>query len=145
MSRLLVLAQFTLIALIVSPAGALVGTSARSLVGLTLVALSVLLALWSLRMMKSGTFSVMPTPTAAGELTTTGPYAYVRHPMYSAVMLACTGVAISHSLFINWIFLACLIGVLMAKIRLEEALLTEQYTQYQSYKQHTRRLIPFVY
>jgi protein-S-isoprenylcysteine O-methyltransferase Ste14 len=76
-------------------------------------------------------------------LVTDGPYRWVRHPMYSALL----GWMISVGLIAaNWIFLLILAGaglVLLVRIPREEAMLTKQFgDQYLAYRRQTGRLLP---
>ena len=144
-SLALVIAQFVLIALVASPIRKLVASDVLSMVGLILIALAVLLAVWALRSMSSGTFQVLPEPTKKSQLTMSGPYRFVRHPMYSAVILAGIGAALSHSTFWHAAVLIALIAVLILKIYREESFLLSRYENYASYLQRSKALIPFIY
>ena len=80
------------------------------------------------------------------ELITTGPYKYVRHPIYTGMLLMILGTALSVATLGACIgFFIILVGVLL-KLRQEEALLTKHFAQgYLSYKKRTRTLIPFIW
>jgi protein-S-isoprenylcysteine O-methyltransferase Ste14 len=69
------------------------------------------------------------------ELITTGPYKYVRHPIYTGMLLMISGTALSVATLGACIgFFIILVGVLL-KLRQEEALLTKHFSQgYLSYK-----------
>ena len=78
-------------------------------------------------------------------LVTTGPYAYVRHPLYSGMM----GWAASVSLLTaNWIFLAvCALSVagLLWRVPKEEQMMIEAFgDEYKAYMQRTGRFFPKV-
>ncbi len=81
------------------------------------------------------------------ELIVAGPYAYVRHPMYSSMLLW----SVSFSLLTaNWFYAGCLwTGVfilLFFRVPDEENLMYEQFgAQYLEYKEKTRRLIPYLF
>lgn len=107
--------------------------------------ISVVLALWAILTMRLINFSVLPEPVSQGELITSGPYRFIRHPMYSSVIVACLGAAISHAIGIKWIWMICLCIVLAFKIRREEALLRNRYREYQRYSQQTSALIPYLF
>ncbi len=141
----LVAAQFVLIALVASPVTALFTSDIVSIVGLMLIVLAVLLAIWALKSMSSGTFQVLPEPTNNSQLTMSGPYRFVRHPMYSAVILAGLGAALSHSTLWHASVLIALVVVLMFKIHREESLLLSRYDSYANYRERSKALVPFIY
>jgi protein-S-isoprenylcysteine O-methyltransferase Ste14 len=80
------------------------------------------------------------------ELITAGLYQYVRHPIYTGMLLMILGTALSLATLGACIgFLIILVGVLL-KLKQEEALLTKYFSQdYLSYKKRTRTLIPFIW
>jgi len=80
------------------------------------------------------------------ELITTGLYQYIRHPIYTGMLLMILGTALSLATLGACLgFFIILVGVLL-KLRQEEALLTRHFVQdYLSYKKRTRTLIPFIW
>ncbi|WP_118976860.1 methyltransferase family protein [Taibaiella koreensis] len=81
------------------------------------------------------------------QLRTTGLYAYMRHPSYTGILMAFSGLAITFS---NWISLAVILvpifWVFMYRIRVEEeALLAEFGPAYAAYCKRTRRLVPYLF
>jgi protein-S-isoprenylcysteine O-methyltransferase Ste14 len=76
----------------------------------------------------------------------TGPYAVVRHPMYVAVLLMFLATPVALGSW--WGVLAMIpeIGVLVARIRHEEQVLSRELPGYAEYRQRTRnRLIPGIW
>ncbi len=76
-----------------------------------------------------------------------GPYRFVRHPSYSASLIALTGVA---CLTFNWLgFFAIVLGCLAAywiRISVEEKVLISNLgDDYRQYSARTKRLIPWVF
>lgn len=76
-------------------------------------------------------------------LVTTGPYAYLRHPLYSSMI----GWAASVSLLTaNWIFIAiCALSIVGVWVRFpkEEQMMTEAFgDEYKAYMQRTGRFFP---
>jgi protein-S-isoprenylcysteine O-methyltransferase Ste14 len=79
------------------------------------------------------------------ELVTSGPYRYVRHPMYAGGLLACVGSAIVAGG--PWIFLLVILGTLFLwRVVAEDKLMAQQFpSEYPDYKKRTKALIPFVW
>lgn len=144
-SYALVFLQFLCIALLASPLSDFFSLTIMTLLGLMLVADATALALWALISMKRGTFRVLPEPSINAQLTMNGPYKWIRHPMYTAVLLAGLGAAITHTTLFHCIILLCLSLVLSFKIKREEAALLKRYSEYQAYRSRSKALIPFLY
>ena len=103
---------------------------------------AIALKAWVLLHNRPGNFNVLPEPLSHARLVTTGPYAHVRHPLYSALMLLGLGCAIGWATPWHWLALASLIGVLHAKARREEAFLASHFRDYAAYAQRTPRFVP---
>jgi protein-S-isoprenylcysteine O-methyltransferase Ste14 len=86
-----------------------------------------------------------PTPEIVEEqrLVTSGPYRYVRHPMYALWILDCVGIAL---LAANWLVGASYLGsavLLLFRMPVEERMLVREFGgEYREYMSHTGRLIP---
>ena len=78
------------------------------------------------------------------ELVTTGPYRYVRHPIYAGFMLAMLGTALA--IDIAWLALLVVYAVFFVfAARSEERTMLAQFPrQYPEYRRRTKMLIPFV-
>ena len=89
-------------------------------------------------------FHAAANPTAGG-LVTSGPYAVLRHPIYAAVIyFAWTAVA-DHPSWINAGGAALITAGGVARMLIEERLLTERYPEYREYMRRTRRVVPYVF
>ena len=81
---------------------------------------SVALAAWTLAHNRPGNFNIRPAPKAQGHLVTTGPYRWIRHPMYTSVLLGAAALAWTSGLLIGWASSSALAVVLVLKSTLEE-------------------------
>jgi protein-S-isoprenylcysteine O-methyltransferase Ste14 len=79
------------------------------------------------------------------ELVTSGPYRYIRHPMYSGGLVAAIGSAIVCGS--AWVFLTVILGALFLwRVGAEDRLMAQQFpNEYPEYKRRTKALIPFVW
>ena len=104
---------------------------------------AVLLMIWARVTFGVRSFHYAADPTAGG-LVTTGPYRFLRHPIYAAILLfVWAGIAGS------WSPLAAGLGLvvtamLFLRMLFEEALVRETYPEYADYARRTRRVIPYV-
>lgn len=90
-------------------------------------------------------FTPFPRPAETGELVEDGPFAVVRHPVYSGGILVFAGIALALS---PWALAgtATLTVLWALKASVEERFLGARYPAYADYCTRTRsRLIPFVY
>lgn len=84
----------------------------------------------------------LPIPRAEGELVTSGVYRFIRHPIYTGLLLGSLGISIWGASLWHFLVFAGLVGVLYTKIHFEEKLLSTRYSDYQSYAMTTGRLFP---
>jgi protein-S-isoprenylcysteine O-methyltransferase Ste14 len=78
-------------------------------------------------------------------LVTSGPYAYVRHPIYTGAMLALFGSALTGSMVAVVMFMISIIFCLR-RIRKEERMMLGLFPgQYSAYERRTKQVIPFVW
>jgi len=129
-------------------AGALGLVADRAAIAVGPVAIGVQIAglalmVWARLTFRARSFHFAANPTEGG-LVTTGPYRFVRHPIYSAILVAAVPAVATH---FTWMNLGCgvvmLLGIVI-RIAAEERLVTERYPEYADYAKHTKRLVPFV-
>jgi protein-S-isoprenylcysteine O-methyltransferase Ste14 len=90
-------------------------------------------------------FNLVPEIRKGSTLVTKGLYEYIRHPMYSALLLTCLALLVDHLTFLRFVAYVLLIIVLIMKLHIEERLLEHRFPEYKQYKKKTKRLLPFVY
>lgn len=86
--------------------------------------------------------SVFPKPVKHGELQIQGLYRYVRHPMYTGVLLLCAGIAMQRAHMMPYLATIALFGLFSYKARYEESLLKAKYKNYSEYAKKTPRFFP---
>lgn len=106
---------------------------------------SVALAAWTLLHNRPGNFNIRPTPKVRGVLVTTGPYRWIRHPMYTSVLLGGAALAWTSSTFIGWVTWSALAIVLLKKSTLEERWMREKHPGYAAYLLRTKRFLPWLF
>ena len=113
-------------------------------VAAALTAIGIGFAVWA-RVSIGRNWSPRPAVKDHHELVTTGPYAYVRHPIYTGILLATLGSALLGTLFGIVMFIVVSITFAL-RIGKEEKLMLELFPrQYPDYQKHTKRLVPFVW
>lgn len=87
--------------------------------------------------------TVVPIPKEEGQLSTTGLYRYVRHPMYSSVLLLALGISLNSGSVIKYLLTLSLYVLLHLKSVYEEKYLKLKYSDYAEYSARIPRFIPF--
>jgi len=116
-----------------------------SLLSVVLITVAIANALWSIFTMHFGNFTVQPIPKDEAKLIMTGPYRFTRHPMYGALLLAMLGIAISMDSWLGYTVWIILLINLYIKLRFEEKLLLEKFSEYKEYMKRTKKLLPFLW
>ena len=105
----------------------------------------ILLVTWAIFTMQLKNINVFPDVRAGSRLVTHGPYQWIRHPMYTAlllIMLALVCESFSYWRGFWWLLLS---ADLVVKLSYEETLLGEVFDDYEAYRLRTWRLVPCVF
>jgi protein-S-isoprenylcysteine O-methyltransferase Ste14 len=79
----------------------------------------------------------------ARRVVRTGPYAIVRHPLYTGELLALLGTVFSRPGWVTFAVWAAILGLQAYRVRHEEAILSSTLEDYREYQQVTPQLVPF--
>lgn len=85
-----------------------------------------------------------PTPVESGSLIQTGLYKFIRHPIYSGIILIALGFGFYGGSIWKIIIGFALWILFYFKSVYEEILLTNQYPEYEAYRKNTNRFFPFL-
>ena len=105
-----------------------------------LLACGMIWALYSLTYLRNR-FSIVPE---ARGLVTTGPYHFVRHPIYLGEIIAGFGLVLPTVLSLHLLVFGIFLGAQLARTYFEERMMRTVYPTYEAYARRTRRLIPFI-
>ena len=108
-------------------------------------ALGIGLGIWAIVSMRPFNFNITPDVKADGAMVKRGPYAYIRHPMYASLLIICTALVIDQFSLLRLCILLILVVDLVVKLRYEENLLTSHFAEYDTYRTHTYRLVPYLW
>lgn len=120
-------------------------TLAVELIADALTVLGMAIAVWARRTLSSN-WSAAVVFKENHNLITDGPYAYVRHPMYTGLLTMFLAVAILVGQVVGFIVFAIAVFGLLIKARSEENLMLKHFPkEYSKYKERTKMIIPFVF
>lgn len=112
-------------------------------IGAVLLALGLALAVWA-RVYLGRNWGMPMTQKQEPELVTSGPYRFIRHPIYSGLLFALLGTALATDL-LGLIIAAALGGYFYYAASVEEKNLGVTFpAAYPAYRSSTKMIIPFV-
>lgn len=118
-------------------------STALKAIGVVLFGAGLGLAVWA-RVYLGRNWGMPMTQKAEPELVTSGPYRFVRHPIYSGILLGFAGTGLATNGYWWIVFGVCLVYFIYSA-RVEEGIMTSAFpTTYPSYRERTKMLIPFV-
>ena len=118
--------------------------SALQYVGVLLLLLGLGFAVWA-RIVLGRNWSGIVTVKEDHTLITRGPYAWVRHPIYTGILLALLGTAVTLGTVLNFVEVPVVAFAFWLKLRTEERFMLETFgEQYTVYRHHVKALIPYV-
>ncbi len=114
-------------------------------IGLFFQIIGIIIGFWGILTIKIGNFNIQPE-VKSESLVRSGPYKWIRNPMYLSVILFYFPIVVQHLNLINGTVFFILVAVLVLKMRMEEQFLEEQFgEEYLEYKSRSKRLFPYLY
>ena len=86
--------------------------------------------------------NVSPEPNASNQLVQSGIYGFIRHPIYSGVMLAGFGAALAHGHIVGIVIAVVMCAFFTYKSTFEERWLSQVYPDYVEYRTRAGRFWP---
>jgi protein-S-isoprenylcysteine O-methyltransferase Ste14 len=112
--------------------------------GTLLVAAGLAFSVWA-RWHLGRNWSAAVTVKEGHTLIRSGPYRFVRHPIYSGMVVALLGTALAIGEARAFIGAALILVGFVLKLRVEETRMRDTFPEYADYCRHTARLIPGVF
>ena len=103
-----------------------------------------LLFLWARVTFGRRSYHVVADPTEGG-LVTSGPYRYIRHPIYATFCLFTWAGAAANWSWSSGLFGGLILGSAVVRLLCEEALVGARHPEYSQYQAKTWRMIPYVF
>lgn len=111
---------------------------------IVLQGLAVALMIWARITFGRRSFHAAANPTSGG-LVTSGPYRYIRHPIYTAACLFGWAAIITHLSLVSVVFGVLMLAGSLTRIFAEEHLVRQLYPEYLEYARVTKRMLPGVF
>jgi protein-S-isoprenylcysteine O-methyltransferase len=120
-------------------------TNSTVIAGLVTTLAGVLFAIWA-RLTLGANWSGVITVKAGHTLIQRGPYRVVRHPIYTGILIAATGTALTQASIRSVVALPVLgFGFWLKTLTEEQFMIAEFGEEYLRYKHDVRALVPFLF
>ena len=114
------------------------------IIGGLVCGLGLFVSLWA-RWSLAGNWSGDVTFKQEHELIKSGPYRFVRHPIYTGMLTMCLGTAVDIGQLRGWLALLIMTVTFWIKLKQEERLMLQHFpSEYTAYQQQVKALVPFV-
>ena len=114
--------------------------------GLVLDLAGVGFAIWARLVLGRNWSGMVMTVKEGHELVQSGPYALLRHPIYTGLISAVLGTALTLGTLASYLGVAAGLAALLIRVGVEERLMSEQFgANHAAYRQRTKKLIPFLW
>ena len=117
----------------------------QSIVAQVILLIAVFIGFWAIYVFRNTKINVFPYLRNGSSIIRKGPYKYVRHPMYTSVILFALSYLIDNPGWIYGIYFTGIFLVLIFKINFEEKQLAAHFENYETEFFKTYRIIPCIY
>ncbi len=107
--------------------------------------IGILLGIYAIFSMRWFNLKISPEVKEDAVFTTRGPYHYIRHPMYAALLVTFVPLIINYPSLTRIITGSILLIDLLIKLHFEERLLADHFNEYKEYRKKTKKLLPLIY
>ena len=119
-------------------------TDTTQIIGAAICLAGLLVTIWARRTL-AGNWSSDVTFKQGHELVKAGPYRFVRHPIYTGLLLMCLGSALDIGRLRGWLGLVLVFVGFWIKLKQEETLMLQHFPDdYPAYRKQVKALVPFV-
>jgi protein-S-isoprenylcysteine O-methyltransferase Ste14 len=119
-------------------------TPATFFIGVAVLVFGLAFSIWARRTLGRN-WSGVVTVKQDHELVRSGPYRFVRHPIYTGLLIAFVGTAIARGEWRGIVAILIVFAALWRKLKVEERFMIETFGDaYLRYRAEVRALIPFV-
>ena len=116
------------------------------MVGVILSLAGTSLAIWGRATLGTNWSGTATGMTKGHEFIERGPYAFVRHPIYSGMMVAMIGTALTIGTVASYIGMLAGLIALLTRVNIDEYIMSKYFNDaYSVYQRKTRKFIPFVW
>jgi protein-S-isoprenylcysteine O-methyltransferase Ste14 len=110
-----------------------------------LLFLGMLLVGWGIVGLGKYSYSPFPSPKKTNILIRHGAYKYIRHPIYSGLIIISLSFLLSKFIFIPTIVFFLFVILTNIKADLEENLMIDKYPEYKEYRKLVQKYVPYFY
>lgn len=108
--------------------------------------LGISISVWGMTALKIGNFNIQPEVKVNAKFIRTGPYRWIRNPIYLGLLIFFGANVIGTRDKISLLVFTILLLIFLLKIHLEEKYLASHFGEaYSHYKKNTYRLIPYFF
>jgi len=118
------------------------GYDLAAMPGYVFVALGFALLFWTLRNNRPHNWQAAPEVKEGANMITSGPYRWVRHPMYTASLTFLFGFVLLDRHWLDLVAWIGLVGTFLGKSRIEERSMLKRFPEYAAYRHQTGAFLP---